>query len=67
MLNWTLEDSHTLFDAIRQLMRPDEKGRKAIGFKVEEEGAAYCDSSLAHLGRKKGAVSILAEEKVAPS
>lgn len=41
MLSWTLEDSHTLFEAIRQMMRPDEKGRKAIGFKVEEEGAAF--------------------------
>jgi phage regulator Rha-like protein len=31
----------TLFDAIRQMMRPEEKGRKEIGFKVEEDGAAY--------------------------
>lgn len=30
-----------VFDAIRQLMAPEEKERKAIGFKVEEEGAAY--------------------------
>lgn len=31
----------TLFDAIRQMMQPEEKGRKEIGFRVEEEGAAY--------------------------
>jgi hypothetical protein len=31
----------SLFDAIRQMMQPAEKGRKAIGFKVEEKGAAY--------------------------
>jgi hypothetical protein len=30
-----------VFDAIRQMMKPEEKGRKEIGFKVEEEGAAY--------------------------
>jgi len=30
-----------VFDAIRQMMQPEEKGRKEIGFKVEEEGAAY--------------------------
>jgi len=30
-----------VFDAIRQMMKPVEKGRKGIGFKVEEEGAAY--------------------------
>ena len=30
-----------LFDAIRQMMRPEEKGKKSIGFKVEEDGAAY--------------------------
>lgn len=40
MLSWTLDDSHTLFEAIRQLMQPVEKGR-TIGFKVEEEGAAF--------------------------
>jgi len=31
----------SLFDAIRQMMKSEEKGRKAIGFKVEEKGAAY--------------------------
>jgi hypothetical protein len=31
----------TLFDAIRQMMAPKEKGRNEIGFRVEEEGAAY--------------------------
>ena len=30
-----------VFEAIRQLMRPEEKERKGIGFKVEEDGAAY--------------------------
>ncbi|HXV19817.1 MAG TPA: ORF6N domain-containing protein [Desulfuromonadales bacterium] len=30
-----------VFDAIRQMMQPEEKGRKEIGFKIEEEGAAY--------------------------
>lgn len=35
------EAIHTLFDAIRQMMQPEEKGRKSIGFKVEEEGAVY--------------------------
>jgi len=30
-----------VFDAIRQMMIPEEKGRKSIGFRVEEEGAAY--------------------------
>lgn len=30
-----------VFDAIRQMMQLQEKGRKTIGFKVEEEGAAY--------------------------
>jgi len=30
-----------VFDAIRQMMKPDEKGKKSIGFKVEEEGTAY--------------------------
>ena len=30
-----------VFDAIRQMMQPEEKGRKEIGFKVEEDGAAY--------------------------
>lgn len=30
-----------VFDAIRQMMQPQEKGRKAIGFRVEEEGEAY--------------------------
>lgn len=31
-----------VFDAIRQLMGPEEKGRKSsIGFKIEEDGAAY--------------------------
>jgi hypothetical protein len=28
-----------VFDAIRQMMAPEEKGRKEIGFRVEEEGA----------------------------
>ena len=31
----------SLFDAFRQMMQPAEKRRKEIGFKVEEEGAAY--------------------------
>jgi hypothetical protein len=35
------EAIRTLFDAIRQMMQPAEKGRKSIGFKVEEDGAAY--------------------------
>ncbi|WP_027716043.1 hypothetical protein [Desulfuromonas sp. TF] len=35
------EAIHTLFDAIRKMMRPEEKGKKSIGFKVEEDGAAY--------------------------
>lgn len=30
-----------VFDAIRQMMQLQEKGRKGIGFRVEEEGAAY--------------------------
>jgi len=30
-----------VFDAIRQMMKPEENRRKSIGFKVEEEGAAY--------------------------
>ena len=30
----------TLFDAIRQMMRPEEKERKSIGFKVEEGESA---------------------------
>lgn len=30
-----------LFDAIRQMMQPEEKGRKEIGFRVEEGGEAY--------------------------
>jgi hypothetical protein len=35
------EAIRTLFDAIRQMMRPEEKGRKGIGFQVEDEGAVY--------------------------
>jgi hypothetical protein len=35
------EAIRTLFDAIRQMMQPEGKGRKGIGFKVEEGGAAY--------------------------
>jgi hypothetical protein len=31
----------TLFDASREMMQPEGKGRKEIGFRVEEEGAAY--------------------------
>jgi len=31
----------SLFDAIRQLMKIEDKGRKAIGFQVEEDAAAY--------------------------
>jgi len=31
----------SLFDAIRQMMKPAEKERKPIGFKVEENDAAY--------------------------
>jgi hypothetical protein len=30
-----------LFDAIRQMMQPEKKDRKSIGFQVEEDGAAY--------------------------
>lgn len=30
-----------VFDAIRQLMAPPEKGRWSIGFRVEEAGPAY--------------------------
>jgi hypothetical protein len=30
-----------VFDAIRQMMAPEEKGRKSIGFRVEEGGGAY--------------------------
>jgi hypothetical protein len=30
-----------VFDAIRQMMAPEEKGRKEIGFRVEEGGGAY--------------------------
>jgi hypothetical protein len=30
-----------IFDAIRQMMRTEEKGRKSIGFRVEEGGGAY--------------------------
>jgi hypothetical protein len=30
-----------VFDAIRQMMRTEEKGRKSIGFRVEEGGGAY--------------------------
>lgn len=30
-----------VFDAIRQMMKSEEKERKSIGFKVEEEGAVY--------------------------
>jgi hypothetical protein len=35
------EAIHTLFDAIRQMMQPEKKDRKSIGFQVEEDGAAY--------------------------
>jgi len=35
------EAIRTLFDAIRQMMKPEEKERKPIGFKVEEGGTAY--------------------------
>jgi hypothetical protein len=35
------EAIRTLFDAIRQMMAPEEKGRKEIGFRVEEDGGAY--------------------------
>jgi hypothetical protein len=30
-----------VFDAIRQLMAPPEKGRRSIGFRVEEAGPVY--------------------------
>ena len=30
-----------VFEAIRQMMAPEEKGRKSIGFRVEEGGGAY--------------------------
>jgi hypothetical protein len=30
-----------VFDAIRQLMAPPEKGRRSIGFRVEEAGPRY--------------------------
>jgi hypothetical protein len=30
-----------VFDAIRQMMKTEEKGRKSIGFMVEEDGGAY--------------------------
>jgi hypothetical protein len=30
-----------VFDAIRQMVQPEEKGRKGIGFKVEEDEAVY--------------------------
>ena len=30
-----------LFDAIRQMMKPEEKGRKEIGFRVEEDEGVY--------------------------
>jgi len=30
-----------LFEAIRQMVKPEEEGRKRIGFRVEEDGAAY--------------------------
>lgn len=33
-----------VFDAIRQMMQPEGKGSKAIGFRVEEEGAVYDDA-----------------------
>jgi hypothetical protein len=29
------------FEAILQMMTPEEKGRKEIGFRVEESGGAY--------------------------
>ncbi len=31
----------TLFGTIRQMLQPEEKGRKPIGFRVKEDGAAY--------------------------
>jgi ORF6N domain len=34
-----------VFDAIRQMMQPEEKGRKSIGFKVEEDLALYSQES----------------------
>jgi hypothetical protein len=30
-----------VFDAIRQMMKAEERERKAVGFRVEEDGAAY--------------------------
>jgi hypothetical protein len=30
-----------VFDAIRQMMAPEKKDRKSIGFQVEEDGAVY--------------------------
>ena len=35
------EAIRTLFDAIRQMMKPERRGRKSIGFKVEEGEAGY--------------------------
>jgi len=32
-----------IFDAIRQMMKPEAKGRKEIGFRVEEERAVYAN------------------------
>jgi hypothetical protein len=30
-----------VFDAIRQMMKPEEKGREEIGFRVEEGAVVY--------------------------
>ena len=35
------EGIRTLFEAIRQLMAPLEKGRRSIGFRVREAGPIY--------------------------
>ena len=35
------ENIHTLFEAIRQLMKPSEPDRKEIGFHIKEDGVPY--------------------------
>jgi hypothetical protein len=44
-----------VFDAIRQMMKPEEKGRKEIGFRVEEEdeGAFFRPHATPQRTRRK--------------
>jgi len=42
-----------VFDAIRQLMTPPGKGRRSIGFRVEEAGPTYRVSRMRRQRRQK--------------